>query len=303
MTDNCQIVSDSYVVNNGYSNLVPEGFVKYYGEHDGITLHRKRREHIREEISDWILAFLGAPKVQVELDRQQLSIAIDDAMKVYEDRTGRSEYQYCIFQTTPGVNRYKLNEDIGLIAGVDFRSTSGTGSVNGVGGIDLGLSGGMAPWAGSFYYNTIGHGYSNTAGGFPSRNSPIYANVGEWNLLSGYMQLFQRVSGREPSWEISADNSIILTPTPIEVRTVVVHYLQRKRDWHEAHQWIKDYALANAKEMLGRVRSKFDKYASPGGSVSMDGPALLAESREDKKNLKELLTNTNDLEWFIPYYG
>ena len=303
MTDNCPVISNSYVVNSGYSNVVPEGLVKYYGEHDGVILNRKRREAVREEISDWVLAFLGAPKVNVELDKQQLSIAIDDAMKVYEENAPRSEYQYCVFQTSPGINRYKLSDDIGLISSVTFRSTSGLGSLNGAGGVDLGLSGGMAPWAGSFYYNTIGHGYSNTAGGFPSRNSPIYANVGEWNLLSGYMQLFQRVSGREPSWEMAADNSIIITPCPLDVKNVVVHYLQRKRDWHEAHTWIKKYALANAKEMLGRVRSKFDKFVSPNGGVSMDGSALLSEAFNEREKLMELIRDSNGVEFMIPYFG
>lgn len=54
-------------------------------------------------------------------------------------------------------------------------------------------------------------------------------------------------------------------------------------------QWIRRYALALAKEMLGRVRSKFGSIPIPGESVTLDGTALLSEGKEEQKSLKDEL--------------
>lgn len=49
--------------------------------------------------------------------------------------------------------------------------------------------------------------------------------------------------------------------------------------------WIKRYALALIKEMLGRVRSKYDSIPIPNADVSLDGDTLLSESSDEKENL------------------
>ena len=54
-------------------------------------------------------------------------------------------------------------------------------------------------------------------------------------------------------------------------------------------QWIRKFALALAKELLGIIRSKYAAIPIPGGEVIMDGDALKAEGREDKTTLLEEL--------------
>jgi hypothetical protein len=54
-------------------------------------------------------------------------------------------------------------------------------------------------------------------------------------------------------------------------------------------QWIRRFALALAKEMLGQVRSKFDKVPIPGDSVTLNGDKLIAEGKEEKDKLREEL--------------
>lgn len=60
--------------------------------------------------------------------------------------------------------------------------------------------------------------------------------------------------------------------------------------------WIRRFALAEAKETLGQVRSKLDAIPIPGESVTLNGPALISEAKEEKQALKEelmdLLENT-----------
>ena len=58
-------------------------------------------------------------------------------------------------------------------------------------------------------------------------------------------------------------------------------------------QWVRQYAHALAKELLGLVRSKFSSIPMPGATVELNGPELISQAREDKTRLldelKELL--------------
>lgn len=54
-------------------------------------------------------------------------------------------------------------------------------------------------------------------------------------------------------------------------------------------QWIRRYALAVAKEMLGQVRSKFSSVPIPGESINLNGGDLLTQAKEEQTALKEEL--------------
>ena len=59
-------------------------------------------------------------------------------------------------------------------------------------------------------------------------------------------------------------------------------------------QWIRKYTLANAKELLGIIRSKYAAMPLPNGEVSLDGEGLKAEGREEKSQLLEELKDFLD---------
>tara|TARA_Y100000361_G_C11155082_1_gene343565 strand:+ start:108 stop:1298 length:1191 start_codon:yes stop_codon:yes gene_type:complete len=54
-------------------------------------------------------------------------------------------------------------------------------------------------------------------------------------------------------------------------------------------QWIRKFALALSKELLGIIRSKYASMPLPNGEVSLDGEALKGEGREEKTQLLEEL--------------
>lgn len=54
-------------------------------------------------------------------------------------------------------------------------------------------------------------------------------------------------------------------------------------------QWIRRFALALCKEMLGQVRSKFGTIPIPGESVTLNGDKLISEGKEEQKDLREEL--------------
>tara|TARA_A100001015_G_scaffold321433_1_gene452162 strand:- start:4856 stop:6151 length:1296 start_codon:yes stop_codon:yes gene_type:complete len=57
-------------------------------------------------------------------------------------------------------------------------------------------------------------------------------------------------------------------------------------------QWIRRFALALSKEILGQVRSKFASLPIPGDSVTLNGPSLISEGREEQASLREELKTT-----------
>jgi hypothetical protein len=54
-------------------------------------------------------------------------------------------------------------------------------------------------------------------------------------------------------------------------------------------QWIRKYALAISKEMLGQVRGKFGSIPIPGNDVTLNASELLSQAKEEQNGLKEEL--------------
>jgi len=50
-------------------------------------------------------------------------------------------------------------------------------------------------------------------------------------------------------------------------------------------QWVRQYTLALAKELLGLVRNKFSTVPIPGGDLQLNGAELISQGREEKDNL------------------
>ena len=58
-------------------------------------------------------------------------------------------------------------------------------------------------------------------------------------------------------------------------------------------QWIRNYFLANCKEILGAIRQKHQTIPIPGGEITLDGAELRSEAQQEKQilleNLREIL--------------
>ena len=59
-------------------------------------------------------------------------------------------------------------------------------------------------------------------------------------------------------------------------------------------QWIRRYALSLCKEVLGQVRSKLGSIPIPGNDVTLNGPALISEAKEEQSTLREELKTVFD---------
>lgn len=59
-------------------------------------------------------------------------------------------------------------------------------------------------------------------------------------------------------------------------------------------QWIRRYALALCKEMLGYIRNKFESIPIPNESIRLNGSSLVTEGRTEQKELKDELMKILD---------
>lgn len=249
---------------------------KYVSPHGRNLGSRKHREKVREDIKDYVLLMLGAPVVKVELDTQQLDLAVNQALKIFEDYAGREYFDYYTFRTTPGKSVYQMPDDIGVIRNVFYREQGANFAFNSQ---DLG---GVLP---------LEYFYPGSAGGnagMINPSQPMWGNMGEWVLFKQYENMYARTSSQIGGWEWVSDLGYIkLYPAPCGCNTVMVHYLQKCKDWREVNQAMQEGALAHAMIMLGHIRGKYSSPPGPGGGMQLDGDYMKQKGWELKQQWQE----------------
>ncbi len=248
--------------------------------HDRKLSPRKTREKVREDIKDYVLLMLGAPVVKVELDQQNLDLAVDQSMKVFEEYAGREFFDYYTFYTSPGKSVYKMPDDVGVIRNVFYKET-------GQMGFQASDLDGAIPLE---YMYPGGGGGGGSMGGLMNPVQPMWGNMGEWVLYKQYEQMFSRVSSNLGGWEwVSDTGHVKLYPVPCRNQKVMVHYLQKCKDWKEVNQAMQEGALAHAMIMLGHIRGKYQQPPGPGGGMSLDGEYMKTKGWELKEKWQEEL--------------
>lgn len=233
---------------------------------------RRMRLKVREQIREYILHMLGAPTLPLELNEQNIDFCVDQSLMIFENYAPKEYFTYYTFRTRPGKSVYELPPDIGFVRNVYYQKTAQQAVFAAA---DLG---GVIPI--EYFYQ----GGSAASGGMFNPVQPIWGRMGEWVLYKQYENMYSRTSSNIGGWEwINGYGHIKLYPIPYATRTVIVHYLQKQKDWEQVNQAMQEGALSYAKEILGRIRSKFRNPPGPNGGIQLDGDALLAEAKEERQ--------------------
>lgn len=244
----------------------------------GLTPRRKR-EAVVEQIKDYVLLMLGAPVIDVELDDQQLTMAINQTLKIIETYAPREYFSYYTFITTPGKSVYDMPADVGYIRQVNYRATPEFAFQS----ADLG---GSIP----IEYFYPGGAYASIQGGLIDPIQPIWGRAGEWALYKMYEKTYTRMSSSLGGWEwVGGYRQIKLYPIPFRAYHVSVHYIQRCKDWEEMTQAMAEGALSLCKQMLGIIRRKYGNPPGPSGGLQLDGQQMYQEGKEEYEKWKEEL--------------
>jgi len=258
----------------------------YFGSNDRKLSKRKYRGKTISQIQDYVMLTLGAPNIKIELNQQNLDIAVEEVMQVFEEYAPMEFFDYYTFDTISGKSVYKMPDDVGAIREVVYKKQASFAFQ----ASDLG---GSIPV--EYFYP--GGAYSSIQGGLIDPIQPIWGRMGEWVQYKQYEQMYSRVSSNIGGWEFVNDLGYIkLYPIPCKCSRVSVKYIQKCKDWKEALQVLREGALARVMIMLGHVRGKYTQIPGPSGGTQIDGDYMRTKGWELWERWKEeLLTRFGDL--------
>lgn len=232
----------------------------------------------RNDITKEIELRLGGQMVDVELDPEHYNLAIDKALEKFRQRSENAvEETFIDLEIQTDVNTYQLDNNVMEIKDIYQRSTGGVFN-NGI------------------EFEPFGAQYVNTMLGPLARGQS--GGLATYDALSQQLELVGLMFGYEFqfTWNRSK-HQLLLQRRPRGDYTVYLHaYVYRPEEElyadYSAYPWIKDYALAQSKLMLGEARGKFATVAGPQGGTTLNGDQLKADA------LNELLQLEDDLKMY-----
>ena len=89
------------------------------------------------------------------------------------------------------------------------------------------------------------------------------------------------ITGNSP---YGSDNTLITNPSNVPYTTITYSQINQP-----GRQWIYEYTLALASELLGLIRGKYTQIPAPGAEVTLNGADLISKGREQQTALRERL--------------
>ena len=246
-------------------------------------------ESHRQPVIEYIKAMLGEGMIDLELDPIHYTTAIDKAFAKYRQKSSNAvEESYAFLTLEQDVNEYTLSHDVIEVREV-FRRSIGSRTGGGDGGS---------------LFEPFNLAYSNTY----LLSSTNMGGLATYYAFASYQKLVGKMFGSyiNFTWNASTKKLTIMQ-RPRGEETVLMWCYNYKPDFvilndPYAGVWIKDYALAIAKLMLGEAREKFTQIASPQGGTQLNGTALKNEATAAIQALEEELKNYGTGEkpmWFV----
>jgi len=228
----------------------------------------------RDKVIDELERRLGGSMVDVELDREDYDLCIDKALSKFRQRSSRAvEEAYLVLDLEQGKSEYILPTEV-MEVRVIYRR----------------VAGGLA---------TAGQDIEPFEAGFLNTyllNSARAGGLLTFELYSQYRELVGRMFGAHVIFNWYPQRHTLLIHRNIRADdSVILHvYMHRPEEYllddPYGAPWIKDYALAHCKMILGQARSKFAQVAGPGGGTTLNGDALKTEAQAEIEKLETELT-------------
>jgi hypothetical protein len=232
---------------------------------------------------------LGDGMIDIELDPIHYNTSIDRAFAKYRQKSANAvEESFAFLTLEQDVNEYTLSQEVIEVRDV-FRRSIGSRT----GGGDTGSL--FEPFN-LAYSNTYLLSSSNMGGlatyyAFASYQKQIGKMFGSyimftWNASTKKLTIQQRPRGEETVllWLYNSKPEFTILDDPY------------------AGIWIKDYALAQSKIILGGARGKFAQIASPQGGTQLNGGDLIQQGTAEIEKLEAELANYATGEkpmWFV----
>jgi hypothetical protein len=216
---------------------------------------------------------LGGQMVDVELDPEHYELAIDKALEKFRQRSENAvEETFIDIELKIDENTYRLPDNIIDVKDIYQRATGGVFN-NGVE---------FEPFGAQYINTTLGGAAGGTGG-----------NLATYDFLSQQLELLGLLFGYEFQFTWNrTKHMLMIHRRPRAEYTVYLHcYAYREEEDlfadHYAFPWLKDYALAQSKLMLGEARGKYATVAGPQGGTTLNGEQLKADALAELAQLDE----------------
>jgi hypothetical protein len=238
-------------------------------------------DQAKQEVFNYCKAMLGEGMIDIELDPVHYETALQRALGVFRQRGDNAvEESYAFLILQADTNEYTLPKEIQQVRQI-FRRSIGSRTGNGTGGT---------------VFEPFNLAYSNTY----LLSSTNMGGLLTYELFAQYQELVGKMFGSfiNFTWHPQS-HKLIIHQRPRGEESVMLQVYNSRPDFViiddvYSGQWIKDYALANCKMMLGQARSKFGQIAGPQGGTQLNGTALITEGQTEMEKL------TDDLMKLVP---
>lgn len=233
----------------------------------------------RASIMKEIRLRLGDQMVDVELDPEHLDLAIDKSIEKYRQRSQNAvEEDFLPLQLEVDQNTYAIDEDVIDIQDIYQRASGVTSS---------GVGTSIEPFEAQYLNTFLLQG--GRAGG-----------LAVYDALAQHHETLGRLFGAEYQFTwYRAKHELLIHRRPKSEHVVYLHVHKHKNEDQlfgdtYALPWLKDYALAQSKMMLGEARRKFASIPGPGGGTTLNGEQLVQDAVNEMTQLEEDLKMYRD---------
>ena len=215
----------------------------------------------RQELITDIRNILGDGMVDVELDPKHYEQGIDLAVDKYRQKSSNStEEAYIYLELQPDVQEYTLASEVIEVKEIFRRSVAGSSN-----SVDL------DPF--ELAYTNLYFLQGGRIGGLLT-----------WDAFAQYQETVRRLFGGYLNFKyVTEKHKLILMRRPRTKENVLLQVFMEKPaetliSQRYSRPWIRDYALAQCKMMLGQAYSKYSTLPGAQGGVSLNGADLKNEA-------------------------
>ena len=233
----------------------------------------------KQEVFDYVHTSLGGGMVDVELDPVHYETALKDALDRFRQRSDNSvEESYMFLPLVKDQNDYILPNEVIEVRQI-YRRSIGSRSGGGDGGT---------------LFEPFNLAYTNTY----LLRAGATGGLATYFAFASYQELIGKLFGSFIQFHFDvATKKLTITQRPrADNETVLMHTDNFRPDITlfkdvYAKPWIRDYALAVSKTMLGEARGKFNTIAGPQGGTTLNGAELKQQGLADMERLDTEIGN------------
>jgi len=233
----------------------------------------------RDRLIKEIQLMMGGGMIDLELDPEHYNLAVTMAIDRYRLRSvNATEESFVFIDLQPNQDMYSLPNEIQLVRQAYRRS---------IGGAGVGAT--VDPFSLAFTNNL--YMISNPGGS---------GTLATYELSMGFQEMAGTMFGREVIFNFNPTSHMIRFHRKFQaVETLLLWVYNQKPEEMllndvNAKSWLRDYACAAAKFMVGEARSKFSQIAGPQGGSTLNGEAMKTEAKETMDRLEEEVKNNLD---------